>query len=146
MWGNDFPLSRFGQGAFRVALSSIWQKLTSRGFEYTTFGKPEKLTYEYADSLLVAEIERLKQKRREDSATSKIDPDQPPKIFMVGDNPASDIMGGNQFGWQTILVRTGVFRDTEMHRANLKGKLEPTMIAEDVEEGVKEVLRREWNI
>jgi HAD superfamily hydrolase (TIGR01456 family) len=34
-------------------------------------------------------------------------------IFMVGDNPASDIRGANEAGapWQSVLVRTGVFRD-----------------------------------
>lgn len=29
---------------------------------------------------------------------------------MVGDNPASDIAGERNFGWESILVRTGVFR------------------------------------
>ncbi|KAH0254155.1 hypothetical protein KCU91_g18141, partial [Aureobasidium melanogenum] len=28
----------------------------------------------------------------------------------VGDNPASDIIGGNMYGWNTCLVRTGVFQ------------------------------------
>lgn len=29
---------------------------------------------------------------------------------MIGDNPASDIAGGNGKGWKTILVETGVFK------------------------------------
>jgi len=29
---------------------------------------------------------------------------------MIGDNPASDIIGGNMYGWNTCLVRTGVFQ------------------------------------
>jgi ribonucleotide monophosphatase NagD (HAD superfamily) len=29
---------------------------------------------------------------------------------MVGDNPKSDIAGANAFKWESILVRTGVFR------------------------------------
>jgi ribonucleotide monophosphatase NagD (HAD superfamily) len=28
---------------------------------------------------------------------------------MIGDNPKSDIRGGNAVGWETIMVRTGVF-------------------------------------
>ena len=28
---------------------------------------------------------------------------------MLGDNPAGDIIGANEFGWKSILVRTGVF-------------------------------------
>merc|ERR1712137_754030 len=31
-------------------------------------------------------------------------------IYMIGDNPASDIIGGNMYGWNTCLVRTGVFQ------------------------------------
>ena len=34
----------------------------------------------------------------------------PENIYMVGDNPASDIIGGNMYGWNTCLVRTGVFQ------------------------------------
>jgi ribonucleotide monophosphatase NagD (HAD superfamily) len=31
-------------------------------------------------------------------------------IYMIGDNPKSDIRGGNAAGWKTILLRTGVFK------------------------------------
>ena len=29
---------------------------------------------------------------------------------MIGDNPASNIIGGNMYGWNTCLVRTGVYQ------------------------------------
>jgi len=29
---------------------------------------------------------------------------------MIGDNPAGDIKGANQMGWESILVRTGVYK------------------------------------
>jgi ribonucleotide monophosphatase NagD (HAD superfamily) len=29
---------------------------------------------------------------------------------MIGDNPAGDIIGANEFGWKSILVRTGVYK------------------------------------
>ena len=32
---------------------------------------------------------------------------------MIGDNPQSDIIGGNMYGWNTCLVRTGVFQGKE---------------------------------
>jgi len=32
------------------------------------------------------------------------------KYFMIGDNPAGDIRGANQMGWESILVRTGVYK------------------------------------
>ena len=28
---------------------------------------------------------------------------------MIGDNPEGDIEGANRMGWESILVRTGVF-------------------------------------
>lgn len=31
-------------------------------------------------------------------------------FYMIGDNPESDIAGGNAAGWTTILVRSGVFK------------------------------------
>lgn len=31
------------------------------------------------------------------------------EIFMIGDNPASDIRGANAKGWVSILVKSGVF-------------------------------------
>lgn len=34
---------------------------------------------------------------------------------MVGDNPKSDIAGANAYGWQSILVRTGVFRGEKLN-------------------------------
>lgn len=122
--------------------------MTSRPFEYTTFGKPEKLTYEFADDLLKDQYDIALQRAESEGLKwpEDVDKNQPPKIFMVGDNTASDIMGANHYGWQSILVKTGVFRDTEAHRATLKGKLKPTMIADDVEQGVREVLRQEWGV
>ena len=42
----------------------------------------------------------------------------PKNIYMVGDNPASDIIGGNMYGWNTCLVRTGVFQGGENDEQN----------------------------
>lgn len=30
-------------------------------------------------------------------------------VYAVGDNPAADIQGANNYGWTSVLVRTGVF-------------------------------------
>jgi ribonucleotide monophosphatase NagD (HAD superfamily) len=32
---------------------------------------------------------------------------------MVGDNPSGDIEGANRKGWESILVRTGIFESKE---------------------------------
>jgi HAD-hyrolase-like len=34
----------------------------------------------------------------------------PEHVYMVGDNPASDICGGNAYGWNRCIVRTGVYQ------------------------------------
>lgn len=47
---------------------------------------------------------------------------------MVGDNPASDIAGANGYGWESILVRTGVFRGKDESEAAHK----PTTIKPNV--------------
>ena len=53
---------------------------------------------------------------------------------MVGDNPASDILGAQRAGWESILVRTGVF---------VGKNCDPpaTKVADDVLEGVVWALR-----
>lgn len=52
------------------------------------------------------------------------------------DNPESDIAGANGHGWHSILLRTGVYKDgVPAHQ--------PTMIAENVQEGVLWALQRE---
>ena len=64
------------------------------------------------------------------------DPDQRLNVYMVGDNPESDIAGANAFGWESLLVKTGVYKDgVPAHK--------PTRIVENVEEGVKWAIQRE---
>ena len=84
--------------------------------EYTVFGKPEKVTYDYAAEMLKEQCGG-----------------QHPRVYMVGDNPESDIRGGLNFGWQTALVRTGVWRDSHG-----EPKYRPSLIADDVEAAVHE--------
>jgi ribonucleotide monophosphatase NagD (HAD superfamily) len=31
--------------------------------------------------------------------------------YMIGDNPSSDIKGGNDMNWTTILVKTGIYSE-----------------------------------
>ncbi|CAO1613985.1 unnamed protein product [Parajaminaea phylloscopi] len=128
LWGNDFPVSRFGQGAFRVAFSSVWQRLTQLPLEYTVFGKPERMTYEYA-------AEMLKNQLRGSDADRAAEMN----VWMIGDNPASDIRGGRDFGWKTALVRTGVYRD-----ALGDPQYRPTILVDDVEAAVRKSLEAEW--
>lgn len=65
--------------------------------KYYQYGKPHAITYEYADNLLQQLLK------------SKTNITEKPRVIMVGDNPDSDIQGANLFGWQSALVRTGVY-------------------------------------
>ncbi|KAI3620313.1 hypothetical protein CBS9595_002280 [Malassezia furfur] len=133
LWGNDFALPRLGQGAFRTALEAVYKRVTD-GDEMNaiTFGKPEQMTYEYANELLQMLLNRASNGNDIHVA--------PENIWMIGDNPASDIMGANNFGWSSALVRTGVFRDVEGPPAH-----KPTLIADNVEEAIMTIMRNTWS-
>ncbi|KAJ2733374.1 hypothetical protein IW152_003112 [Coemansia sp. BCRC 34962] len=104
VFSNDYPRPRFGQGAYHVCLRAMWDALTAKApLEYTLFGKPNRVQYQYAEHLLDqialaadpgADLAQLRACRR---------------IFAIGDNPAADIAGANGAGWTSVLVRTGVF-------------------------------------
>ncbi|PWN21510.1 HAD-superfamily hydrolase [Microstroma glucosiphilum] len=150
VWGNEFPVPRLGQGAFADAFKAVYKAVTGLDLQYTTFGKPSKLTYEYADKLLKDQIAQQLNAVPSGSNTlteaeapnaPAISPTTPDKlkVYMVGDNPESDIRGGNDFGWETCLVQTGVYKSSQG-----QPKYPATMIVQDVEEAVRTALEREW--
>ncbi|KAI0852318.1 HAD-like domain-containing protein [Daldinia vernicosa] len=98
---------RMSQGAFRIGLEAMYRALTGIDLERVVYGKPETATYKYADEVLASWMEQLHGEER-----------LPENIYMVGDNPASDIIGGNMYGWNTCLVRTGVFQGGENDENN----------------------------
>ncbi|ORX79010.1 HAD-superfamily hydrolase [Anaeromyces robustus] len=100
LWSNNFPLSRFGQGAFKIALSKLFKELTGKPIEIIQFGKPEKTTYDFAKELL----EKFSKNYLNEEISN---------VYAVGDNPSVDILGANNYGWHSILVRTGVFKTGE---------------------------------
>ena len=112
-------------GAFRIALEAIYKATTGADLPYTQLGKPYTSTYAFADAMLRRHLGDLGD-----------DPEKNLKVYMVGDNPASDIAGANSFGWQSLLVRTGVYGGGEpAHK--------PTKIVDNVEEGVLWAIARE---
>ncbi|QKX55778.1 uncharacterized protein TRUGW13939_02876 [Talaromyces rugulosus] len=90
---------RMTQGAFRISIETMYKALTGTDLERVVYGKPELATYKYADEVLKSWMEEIHNE-------NKI----PANVYMVGDNPASDIIGGNMYGWNTCLVRTGIFQ------------------------------------
>ncbi|KAJ5217226.1 HAD-superfamily hydrolase [Penicillium chermesinum] len=87
---------RLTQGSFRIAIEAQYKALTGVDLERVVYGKPERATYTYADEVLKAWMEELHSENR-----------LPKNVYM------SDIIGGNIYGWNTCLVRTGVFQGKE---------------------------------
>ncbi|TKA55725.1 hypothetical protein B0A53_02861 [Rhodotorula sp. CCFEE 5036] len=140
LWGNEFSVSRFGQGALQESMAAVYKKITGHELQRETGGKPSRATYDYAASLLASQIEHAHHGTEINLHPS---PDKvghvPGRVYMVGDNPASDIAGANNYGWESILVQTGVFRGARPEEAEHV----PKVVAKDVLEGVKWALRRE---
>ncbi|KAK3196400.1 hypothetical protein K4F52_000282 [Lecanicillium sp. MT-2017a] len=99
---TEHPTPRMSQGAFRIGLEAMYKALTGEDLERVVYGKPEMATYKYADEVLTSWMGELHGEEK-----------LPQNIYMIGDNPASDIIGGNMYGWNTCLVRTGVFQGGE---------------------------------
>lgn len=104
---TEHPYPRMSQGAFRIGLEAMYKALTGVDLERVVYGKPEMATYKYADEVLASWMEEIHNDER-----------LPKNIYMIGDNPASDIVGGNMYGWNTCLVRTGVFQGGENDEEN----------------------------
>lgn len=119
-WAADYPVSRFGQGALIATVDALYHQLTGHSLDRTVIGKPTKLTYDYASRLLA------------DFIGSKV----PDEIFMIGDNQYSDIRGANDYGWESILLKTGVYRETDPLFTK------PTFIRENVAEAVDTALKQ----
>ncbi|QRW21496.1 haloacid dehalogenase-like hydrolase domain protein [Rhizoctonia solani] len=85
IWRAAFPQPRLGQGGFITAFQAVYQAQFGEAYPFTQYGKPCKDTYDWAKIVLknqIAEMERT-------------DPNhiETPPIYMIGDNPASDIAG-----------------------------------------------------
>ncbi|UKZ82449.1 hypothetical protein TrVFT333_010238 [Trichoderma virens FT-333] len=68
------------------------------------------------------------------------------RVYMIGDNPESDIRGANEFApadgteWISILVKTGVWKETAAER---EPRYKPTVIVDDVVEAIAWAMRNE---
>ncbi|PSN70364.1 HAD-superfamily hydrolase [Corynespora cassiicola Philippines] len=113
LWAAKYHLPRLGQGGFREALEGIWAAITGgekQGVQLQkiVMGKPHRPTYEFAEKRLIAHRKDLL--RAYDGAVGNLR-----RVYMVGDNPESDILGGNSYqsphgtDWASILVSTGVY-------------------------------------
>jgi len=127
VWRSDFERPRLGQGAFKEAFQAVYKSLTGSTYPYVQYGKPTSATYKFAERILADHIDALY------GFGNKI-----PNVYMVGDNPESDIAGANAVNWSSVLVRTGVFDPQQGPPSH-----EPTHEADDVEDAVRWAIGRE---
>lgn len=139
LWAANYHLPRFGQGAFQAALAGIWHRYTG-GHELRrrVIGKPESETYRFAESVLNEHRHEMLRGREGGHGGRELK-----AVYMVGDNPDSDIAGANgfrsEFGtdWVSVLVQTGVWQRDRQGEGMLKGVKKPKVIVRDVMEAVK---------
>ncbi|KAI8985856.1 HAD hydrolase [Pilobolus umbonatus] len=122
IWSTDFPAPRLGQGAIKVALDALYERLTGQPLKSISYGKPHAATYQFAEKVL-------------HSLTPSTNP---LRVYAVGDNPAADIQGANGYGWTSILVRTGIFTGK-----NNSEEYPADMVCDNVEEAVEKVIAQE---
>ena len=143
-WITEYKYMRIGQGVYVNMVMDTYQRLTGKTLNAVQFGKPTKATFDYAETVLMNEA-------------AKLGYDGIEEVYMVGDFPdtgteivgkheanlflmeliflCADIVGGNNKGWNTVLLKTGVYQDG-MDTAN------PTTIQENVQEGVDWICAR----
>lgn len=115
LWAAKYHLPRLGQGGFREALEGVWKAVTGGAqLRKTVMGKPHRPTYEFAERRL---IEHRGEMLREMGWTGETgETGHLKRVYMVGDNPESDILGGNSYEsgvgteWVSVLVETGVYQ------------------------------------
>ncbi|CDS02191.1 hypothetical protein [Sporisorium scitamineum] len=137
-WGNDHSVVRFGQGAFRLAIENVYKHTTGREMQSTVFGKPYRITYDYANELLRQHLINTASPTSTTAEAAKL---VGPSAWMVGDNTESDIKGAVDFGWSSALVRTGVYKDH-----NGPPNYTPTILVDNVEQAVIQAIQREWKV
>ncbi|KAL0579756.1 hypothetical protein V5O48_002250 [Marasmius crinis-equi] len=121
LWKSDFPRPRLGQGAFKESFQAVCKAVTGNTYPFVQYGKPTTPTYKYAEKVIGQLM-----KERYGNNTSL------PSMYMIGDNPASDIAGANAARWTSVLVHTGVF-DPHL---GIPPQHTPTHQAPDVEAAV----------
>ncbi|KAI1018173.1 hypothetical protein LB505_001330 [Fusarium chuoi] len=147
LWKTNYPVNRFGTGAFMEALKGVWSTTTNgTELQFSALGKPSNHTYKYAHDRLLQYYHDMACNRGQSPGhdTSKCHPLR--RVYMIGDNPESDIRGASEFEaedgteWVPILVRTGVWRQTSTEK---EPRYKPAVIVDDVVDAVVWALNNE---
>jgi HAD superfamily hydrolase (TIGR01456 family) len=152
LWAAGYHLPRLGQGGFQHALEGVWSRLTHGAeLESTVMGKPSSLAYSFAEKKLRRHRADLIHQNNPEEAQQQQKKKEPPelsKVYMVGDNPESDIMGANNYNsphytdWVSILVKTGVYTEGDpRYDFDARPELRPRVVVEDVQAAVEWALK-----
>lgn len=121
VYPDIFPVARQCLGSFNEILLSLNEKISGKKLELIKYGKPSQKTFDFAKKFMNSHF-----------ANFPIS-----NFYMIGDNPSTDIKGGNLVGMETILVRTGLFHDG-LRDFFFKDELQrPKYIVENFTEAVK---------
>lgn len=142
-WAASYHLPRLGQGGFQAALEGVFNAVTGGPengvrLHKKLFGKPTQGTFEFAERRLRQHRTVLRGRGPDDDG----DAGKLSRVYMVGDNPESDILGANRYKspvgsrWDSILVRSGVYRGGRPAH-------EPKVVVQDVWDAVRYGLERE---
>uniref|UniRef100_A0A803MW80 Uncharacterized protein n=1 Tax=Chenopodium quinoa TaxID=63459 RepID=A0A803MW80_CHEQI len=141
LWAHDdlkyqgaFPTERFGMGALRISLQSVFNSIHPHPLQYSAVGKPNPLAFKNAENTL----QQLHNQLTANQDLGGISPFE--TLYMIGDNPSVDIKGAQQAGrpWFSILTRTGVFRGKENDL-----ECPADMVVDTVEDAVDYILDKE---
>ncbi|XP_078430196.1 hydrolase family protein / HAD-superfamily protein isoform X2 [Wolffia australiana] len=106
-----FPCKRLGMGAFRLALESIFNRISHNPLQYTSFGKPNLVAFKSAEGVLEQLRSMIcKESQKEKYGCREVDAFN--TLYMIGDNPSVDIIG-----WPTL-----VFNPDENRSIQGRGK------------------------
>jgi HAD superfamily hydrolase (TIGR01456 family) len=140
LWAASYHMPRLGQGGFQASFQGVWEAVTGgAALSRTVIGKPYPDTYKYA----VRVLNKHRYQMLGGNGESKKKVSQLKRVFMVGDNPESDIRGANEFvsahgtEWTSVLVKTGVFRQGSVPAHK------PKVMVDDVLAAVKWALKEE---
>ncbi|XP_055353336.1 haloacid dehalogenase-like hydrolase domain-containing 5 [Paramacrobiotus metropolitanus] len=96
LWMAEAPLPRIGHGSFLLCLEALYHKLTGDHISYSALvGKPSEATYHHAEyclSLQAAAILGIRDKKSAARSKCTIS-----RIYAIGDNPDTDVFGGNLY-------------------------------------------------
>lgn len=123
---DEFPLDRMCLGTFRVILSELSKKIINADPNLIFYGKPTEKTFNYTKSFI--------KKNWPEFEISN--------FYMLGDNPNTDILGGNRSQMETILVRTGVYSENNKNKY-VDESMKPKHLVEDFFEAINLISKKE---